>query len=67
MGRKAALTEDQVKVIRESDRILKDLARIYEVSILTIWKAKWGKPPYNYGGVYDSVDTNGPFENVEVA
>lgn len=49
MGRKAALTNDQVQYIRASSRTLKDLATSMQVSLLTVFKAKHSKPPYNVG------------------
>ncbi len=49
MGRKAALTNDQVQYIRSSTRTLKDLAESMKVSLLTVFKAKHGQSPYNVG------------------
>ena len=49
MGRKATLTLDQVLYIRASNRILKDLAHTMGASMMTVWKAKHSKPPYDTG------------------
>ena len=66
MGRKAALTKEQVRVIRLSHLTLKELAALQGVSILTVWKAKWGKPPYNHDGVYDTENTTSNMELAEI-
>lgn len=47
MARKPSLTPEQVISIRNDTRTLKDLAAFWGVSLLTVWKAKNGKPPYH--------------------
>jgi hypothetical protein len=49
MARKPSLTPEQVRVIRSSDKTLKELGIDMGVSLLTVFKAKNGRVPYNYG------------------
>ena len=49
MGRRVALTTEQVQFIRSSKRTLRDLADELKVSLVTVFKAKHGKPPYHEG------------------
>ncbi len=46
MGRKAKLTDNQVKDIRNSTGTQRNLASEFKVSLLTVWKVKNYKEAY---------------------